>query len=99
MEKQAYLEEIYNSAFNDELNKIAEDGPKTYAGTGAKIGLGASIGASALTAPYLYSDARSGLGKKQGLVYTAAALGLANILGSGLGAIGGSMFKRKNRKE
>ena len=39
MNKQAFLEETYNSAFNDELEKIAKE-LKTYAGKGAVIGAG-----------------------------------------------------------
>ena len=46
MNKEALLQETYDSAFNDELEKIAEDSSKTYAASAARGGaiIGSGVG-------------------------------------------------------
>jgi len=95
MEKKAILQETYDSAFRDELEKIAKE-PKTYAGTGAKIGagLGAGLGAG----EGLYKGLTSGILRrsKPAVIGTIIGSGLSNaILNSALGAGVGALIKRK----
>ena len=97
MNKQAFLEETYNSAFEDELDKIAKEGSKTYAGRGAAIGAGYGAANLAISSKRLINKLKfAPPGKAK---YIGAGLGaLAGVgLTAGVGAGIGSLFKRKNK--
>lgn len=84
-------ENIYNEAFSDEINKIAKDHPKTYAGTGAKIGLGYGGLSAALQASLLKYTPRH----MKGAIVASMAAGIVGPTAAGAGI--GYLFKRKSK--